>query len=309
MESFMENRNIYKTDDILIIASFLMLIPAVFFAWPLLSRIPQMEEISQFLEEAPVILGARMQMIFLYLAGAALAQLAGRIIRKKEKESLTIIDYMLYSRDMPVSKVASATGLSESRVRTLVRQLEKIPSVKISLQGERVLWGSSSGPDLGAASSIPPSYESPSAQSSESSPVDPPSGQNSETLRETHSSSHFSYTVNGEKKEMPPEIRAIMQDKSIGMLEKIKRVQEVSGAHSMEDLAKMVRNNPQSLNSSSTTIKSDMTGSNNGKKPGFSPIVMIILMITPLWPLGLFLLFRFIIKQKKELAEKSGQAQ
>ena len=49
----MENRNIYKMDDVLIILSYLMLIPCAFFAWPWLRTLQDAADINSFFSSAP----------------------------------------------------------------------------------------------------------------------------------------------------------------------------------------------------------------------------------------------------------------
>ena len=142
----MENRNIYKMDDVLIIASFLMLIPTAFFAWPWLITIQYAEDPKLFLLSAPEILGNRLNTVILYGVGVVLSQLIGRLVRFKEKQSLKILDAMQYSRKTSVDELSMSTGISAPRIRTLVRKLARIPSLNISLQGNVVSMGSKKNP-------------------------------------------------------------------------------------------------------------------------------------------------------------------
>jgi len=72
----MENRNIYKTDDFLIIASYIMIIPLTVLAWPWLKTIGAMESLSDFFLSAPEVLGPRLTAIALYGCGALLCHLS-----------------------------------------------------------------------------------------------------------------------------------------------------------------------------------------------------------------------------------------
>jgi hypothetical protein len=134
----MENRNIYKMDDVLIVASFLMLIPAAYFSWPWLKILPQAEDISTYILSAPEVLGIRLNMVFLYLGGAVLAQLMGRLIRKQEKQALDVLDTILYMRNTTVDQLAANLAMPKNKVKKIIRKLTGIRSLNISLEGDSV---------------------------------------------------------------------------------------------------------------------------------------------------------------------------
>ena len=137
----MENRNIYKMDDFLIISSYIMIIPIIVLAWPLLSEFPRFESFNEFLNSAPSILGSRLNMIILYFAGAVSSQIVGRIIRFKEKQSLEILDTLQFYKKSTIPQLSSQLGMSESKILSLVKKMSRIPSLGISLDGEMVNLG------------------------------------------------------------------------------------------------------------------------------------------------------------------------
>ncbi len=288
----MENRNIYKMDDVLIIASFLMLIPMGFFAWPWLKEFQNYDDFMIFVQSAPKYLGGRLGTVILYGVGAVTAQLVGRGVRYKEKQSLKILDALEYSRKSTVDQLALSTGLSAPRIRTLVRKLSRIPSLNISLEGNNVLIGSRKNPYERSAESyerkpVSPARESGSSSSgTEASVVQPPVY---ETPRES-----------SPKGEVPSELEAIMKDPQLGVIEKIRKLQEYGKAHpeySQEDLKRMTQKYSGSM------MKSPLTSSSDGKgsKKKFPIILLVILFMSPLWPVALIIVILTIIKQRKSM--------
>lgn len=137
----MKNRNIYKMDDVLIIGSFLMLVPAIYMAWPWLSGFSGIEDIQNFVFLAPEILGSRLEIIYLYLGGSLLSQVVGRSIRKTEKKTLEILDALLYSNTSTISHLANNMGYSISKTRKMAEKLASIKSLNIHLENDTLTVG------------------------------------------------------------------------------------------------------------------------------------------------------------------------
>ncbi len=137
----MENRNIYKMDDFLIISSYLMIIPLTILAWPWLRNITGYENLTQFFMEAPSILGPRLTMMALYLFGGLSSQLIGRVIRYGEKQSLEILDTLQFYKKTTIGQLSSQLTMSESKVSSLVKKMSRISSLGISFDGENVTIG------------------------------------------------------------------------------------------------------------------------------------------------------------------------
>ena len=128
-------------DDFLIIISYLMVIPLIVLAWPWLSAFSNFTEINDYFQAAPVILGSRLNAIIIYGAGAVSSQIAGRIIRFKEKESLKILDTLNFYKKTTVSQLSSQLEMPESKVSSLVRKMSRISSLGICIEGEQITIG------------------------------------------------------------------------------------------------------------------------------------------------------------------------
>ena len=226
----MENRNIYKMDDFLIILSYLMIIPTAFFAFPWLETLPEATDPVTFLESAPLLLGGRLNTVILYAAGVVCVQFLGRLIRFKEKQSLKILDALGHSGKTSIRQLSMTTGLSESKVRSLSRKLSRIPSLEITLEDDKV--------SRGRKKSI---YERPEYKvqkqniqdDSISEKVSPADESTIAEERKTSSSESFSTKVNGRNmdgKSLPPEVEAIMKDRSLDLLTRMKKIQEYTKA-------------------------------------------------------------------------------
>lgn len=137
----MENRNIYKMDDFLIIISYLMIIPLTFLAWPWLKNMTEYENLTKFVADAPAVLGSRLSAMALYLLGAVSSQLIGRVIRFGEKQSLEILDTLQFYKKTTISQMSSQLGMSESKISSLVKKMSRISSLGISFDGEIVAIG------------------------------------------------------------------------------------------------------------------------------------------------------------------------
>lgn len=155
----MENRNIYKMDDFLIISSYLIIIPLTVLAWPWLKDVTEYENFTHFFMEAPSILGSRLSIIALYLFGGLSSQLIGRIIRHGEKQSLEILDTLQFYKKTTIEQLSSQLSMSETKISSLVKKMSRISSLGISLDGDNVSIGQKMEKPLSDNYS---SYDSPS---------------------------------------------------------------------------------------------------------------------------------------------------
>lgn len=137
----MENRNLYKMDDFLIICSFLMIIPLLVLAWPWLKTVTEFESLSDFFLTAPQLLAPRLPAILLYTTGAISSQIIGRIIRLKEKQSLEILDTLQFYKKTTIIQLSSQLGMTESKITSLVKKMSGISSLGITLEGDSVSIG------------------------------------------------------------------------------------------------------------------------------------------------------------------------
>ena len=135
----MENRNIYKLDDVLLVLSVILLIPAAFFAWPWLKGLPDVKDMAAYIQAAPSFLGSQMIYVLSYIAGALLTQIAGRYLRYQETLSLKILDEVGYSRKVRISELSSRLGMSDGKVEKLVRKLSRVKSLNIGIEGDRIV--------------------------------------------------------------------------------------------------------------------------------------------------------------------------
>lgn len=288
----MENRNIYKMDDVLIIVSYLMLLPAAYFAWPWLRTIQDATDLSLFVQSAPTLLGSKLTMVLSYTVGAVSSQIVGRMIRFKEKQSLKILDAMGYSGKTTIDQLANTCGMSASRVRSLVKKLAKIPSVNITLEGEKVVQGSRKRT----------AYERPEYKVQ--NPSDSPEKFSSVGEQTTET---LSMKVNGKdinNKEMPLEVQGIMKDSSLNLIQKIKKIQEFTQAH-----PEMNTEGMESLKKIHTMVSGDNKIENMGKavegkeaegtRKKFKTILFVILIMSPLWPIAIIYAITYAVKQKK----------
>lgn len=269
----MEKRNIYKLDDLLIVISFLMLIPAAVLAWPWLITLGDAENFADFFLSAPGIIGYRFELVLFYLIGSAAAQFLGRLVRRKEKQSLKILDYMLYARDTSTDHIAQSLKLSESRVSSICSHLSTIADLNLHKEGNRV-WIAL--PDL---SSPPPS-------TSFSQPDLP---------RETVQPSDAGKTNPRDLKGLAQEMRQLMDNPNLSDEERKAQLKQSLQEHHPNLAWAIDKTNPGS---------SSAGGSSDKPKGKISPLLIVILIFTPLWPLGVFLVFKLIAQRKAEAAKK-----
>ena len=134
----MEKRNIYKTDDVLIIGSFLMLIPSLFFSWPWLSGLPSAPDLAAYIRSAPELLGGNLIISAAYLSGALFSQILGRILRHRENQTLDILDTVMYMGQASISQLAGNLALPEGKVRKLAERLCRVRSLGLRLEGDTI---------------------------------------------------------------------------------------------------------------------------------------------------------------------------
>jgi len=258
----MENRNIYKMDDFLIISSYIMIIPLLVLAWPWLKTVTTYENLSDFFKIAPEVLGPRLTAIMLYTSGALSSQLIGRIIRFQEKQSLEILDTLQFYKKTTIPQLSSQLGMKESKISSLVKKMSRISSLGIAFEGETVSIGQKiENSSMGNFSS----YSAPLSSSNEETGTQSPSetttenSGNSENFDQSFAEALKSATSN---KNMTDEQRK-------------------------EELKKVARNFMGNKGLTNST----------GKK--FNIVLFIILFITPLWPVALIYAISFSIKQRK----------
>ncbi|MBB6480559.1 hypothetical protein [Spirochaeta isovalerica] len=148
----MENRNIYKTDDFLIIISYIMIIPLGVIAWPWLRTYGEFDSLTDYFASAPLILGPRLTALAIYGSAAISAQIIGRVIRHGERQSLEILDTLQFYKNTTVTQLSSQLDLSESKVTRLVNKMSRIGSLGITVSGDQV--------SIGAAQAEPAGYSS-----------------------------------------------------------------------------------------------------------------------------------------------------
>ncbi|MBN2659416.1 MAG: hypothetical protein JXR86_20335 [Spirochaetales bacterium] len=158
----MENRNIYKTDDLLIIISYIMIIPLAVIAWPWLRTIGDYDSLKDYFLSAPMVLGPRLLALALYGSAAISSQIIGRIIRHGERQSLEILDTLQFYKNTTVSQLSSQLDLSEAKVTRLVKKMSRIRSLGITVSGEQVAIGAAAPESAGYNTyrSVP-AYEKP----------------------------------------------------------------------------------------------------------------------------------------------------
>ena len=290
----MENRNIYKMDDFLIILSYLMILPTLFFAWPWLRTLPDAVEPVTFLESAPLILGARFNTVLLYAAGVVCVQFMGRIIRFKEKQSLKILDALGHSGKSSIRQLSMTTGLSESKVRSLARKLSRISSLEISVEDDKV--------SRGRKKSI---FERPKYKVQDQRIPEAEVFNESFVSGEGDSSESVSMKINGRKvddKDIPPEVQAIMKDPSLGLIARMKKIQEYTEAH--PELNGEGVENLKKINSFVDKRGFSKTGDTPKDLPQpkkYKIILFALLMMSPLWPVAIIMAIVYVIKNKGTL--------
>jgi hypothetical protein len=274
----MKQRNIYKTDDILIIGSFLMLIPPIYLSWPWLSLLPQAEDIVLWLQSAPTFLGSQFSLILLSLGGALTAQVIGRLIRKMEKRTLDILDTLMYMDHTTVAQVARNLNFSEKKVRKLTRKLTRIRGLNIKMEGDNITRTIEASSFTQHTSTVPPQETAtPFEQQSNESPSPSPNQFKEETKTET-----FSFDMNN----LSPELQEYMKnDKSnlIVKMKKFRRIAEKGGKITIEELEK------------TGPVSKEET-----KKMKGLTILMFILFMTPLWPVALITILAIALKGYKK---------
>ncbi|MDC7218790.1 MAG: hypothetical protein PQJ59_02555 [Spirochaetales bacterium] len=268
----MEKRNIYKTDDFLIIGSFLMLIPAVYFCWPWLSRFSSTEDLMAWLISAPQVLGSQLPLVGTYLCGSILAQIIGRILRHREKQTLEILDTVMYLGKVTVSQVATNLNLSEVKVRKLTQRLSRVRSIHIKLENDVISYEMKPVQNMSGFSTATPDFQPP--PESQSPPQAEEEAQFTQTTREE-------VIVNN----LTPELQEFIKNNKMdlfGKIELIKRIVESKGKITVEEL----KQTPTSKKEPSKKMKALM-------------IILFISFMTPLWPIPFIVIIYLIVKQFK----------
>lgn len=137
----MTNRNLYKSDDVLIVLSGLMLIPAAYLAWPWLRTFGEAPDLRLFLLSAPAFLGPRTAPFLSYLTGALCCQILGRFLRFREKQARQFLDALGYRGRASIEDLSRELGISPARARSIARKLSRHPGVNLELEGDRVILG------------------------------------------------------------------------------------------------------------------------------------------------------------------------
>lgn len=279
----MENRNIYKMDDVLIIASFLMLVPTVFISWPWLITLPQAGDMSRFIQSAPIILGPRLNMVLLYFSGSILAQIIGRIIRKQEKQALDVLDTILYMRNTTVEQLSANLNISSNKAEKIARKLSRIRALNISMEGSTVKMDS---PLSSFSSSVTPltAHTSPNPQS-QTPPTEAPQTSDPQSPESPASAPQAdSNEINRS------EIKAKLKDKSLSFQEK------------MTYLSQLAETQKEGGDSGEFEKKTEAFKNMDPKtqnKLKRNTILIFILFMTPLWPIALIMIILFVIKQAR----------
>ncbi len=298
----MENRNIYKMDDFLIILSYLMILPTLFFAWPWLSTLPEAVEPATFLKSAPLILGARFNTVLLYAVGVVCVQFLGRMIRFKEKQSLKILDALGFSGKSSISQLSMTTGLSESKVRSLAGKLSRISSLEISVEDDKV--------SRGRKKSI---YERPEYKVQDQYTVKEDRLQDGTPIRDSSFQEDRGAAIPGPfpmkergkgaaDKDMPEELKSILKDPTLSMLQKLKTIQEFSKSHPDMNPADRKKAAEFLKPSPGVVAGSGNRGSGEPPRPKTYKLVLFgLLMMSPLWPVAVIMAIIYVIKNKETL--------
>ncbi len=276
----MENRNIYKLDDVLLYLSLILLAPALFFAWPWLRGLPDASDLSVYFRMAPEVLGEQTIVVLSYLTGAVVSQIAGRYLRYQENLSLKILDEIGYSRKVRISEISSRLGMSEAKVTRLVRKLSGVASLEIGLEGDRIIRTRKTPayrpPAPDTASTVTPADSTAPASSAAPASSEPESGDTPQDL-----SSRF---------------EQINKNGSTGDLKSI--FEEMKKSGETPDLKEIYRQ---------TMAPSQESSEHEGKPLGCMGMgILILLFMTPLWPIPLVIFIRKAIKQRGMSQEKKG---
>ena len=269
----MEKRNIYKTDDVLIIGSFLMLVPAVYFSWAWFSGLSSASDLPAYLQAAPEILGPNLIISAAYLAGAVFTQILGRVLRHQENQTRDILDTVMYMGRVSLSQLSSHLSLSEGKVRRLAVRLCRVRALGIHLEGE--ILSRRAFPEAApftAEKAAEPIKEVPPEQEEKPSP------KGSSPLEKNEASP---ITVS-------PELRDFLkQDKSdiFSKLDQLNRIAESGGEITPDELEKASK---------------EKNSTSKGKI-----ILFLILFMTPLWPIPLIFIIIQVVKNFKRL-KKNG---
>ncbi|MDC7234136.1 MAG: hypothetical protein PQJ58_12955 [Spirochaetales bacterium] len=278
----MENRNIYKLDDVLLYLSLILLVPAVFFAWPWLKEIPNVQDMGAYIQDAPAVIGNELLYVLSYLAGAVLTQIAGRSLRYQEKLSLKILDEVGYSRKVRISEISSRLGMSEGKVEKLVRKLSRVKSLNIGIEGDRIVRSRASG----------------------KSPSPEPAAQRTEVVQEQSEESTDDLSSRMEELKNSSTVKNLKtQDVDlVSMMEQMKKTGE------KPDLKELHRKVREARENGSTVSRSTEENSKSQDKP-FGCLgmgLLILLFMTPLWPIPLIIIIRKAVKQRGA-AQNSGE--
>ena len=283
----MEKRNIYKTDDVLIIGSFLMLLPALFFSWPWLSGLAAAPDLAAYVRSTPELLGGNLIVTAAYLSGALFSQILGRILRHREKQTLDILDTVMYMGQASITQLAGNLAMPEGKVRKLAERLCRIRRLGLRLEGDMISRQAMPSP----APFTPPEPKPVRNTESEDgvSASEKPDGAPSVNPGSITGAAAFK-TKQGSLVQLSPELRDYLKnDKSdiFSKLEQISRIAETGGEITPEELEKA-------------------SGEDMGK-PKISQgkiILLFILFMTPLWPIPLVILIVQAVKKYKKLKDK-----
>ena len=201
---------------------------------------------------------------------------------------------MQYSRKTTVDQLAMTTGISAPRLRSLIRKLSRIGSLGISLEGDTVRMGKRKNPNERSFASSGPGLNS------REKPLKTDSEKKESSRVEEISRIYEREENSGTVKKMPPELEVIMKDKSIGLVEKIRKLQQFGKEHpefTQEDFKALTGNNTGDL------LKSSLTGSGKtgDKKKKYPLFLIVFLFMTPLWPVALIIVIVTIVKQRKKM--------
>jgi len=279
-----ENRNLYKMDDAFIILSYFMVVPVCFMLWPWLKGIPLSlgSDWMAFFQSAPGILGTRLFMAGGYLIASLLLQIMGRMIRRKEKHSLDILDILSYNPKSTISHLASQLSFSESYTAGLVAKLASMRSLGIFVTGDDVELNKQKARENNIPEVIREKINKKVAEK-----ISPSLQQIKEELEKQKNS------VSGER---PKTLKEIMEEqRNAGNSEENTSEEEAIEKEFFEEGNEFVTERYKQASSGS-------------KKAPFNIILFAVLMMTPLWPVALIYAGRKLYKQAKENSDGNSAA-
>jgi biotin operon repressor len=321
----MENRNIYKLDDVLLFFSVILLVPAAYFAWPWLKGLPEAGDWAAYVQEAPSVIGPRMIYVLSYLAGALLTQISGRYLRYQEKLSLKILDEVGYARKIRISEMSSRLGMNDRKVEKLVRKLSRVKSLNIGIEGDRIVRNRKS------AAGVPPRSEAWDREGRNSDARSAHDHAPQEDREDSFSRSFVSETVStadrvDEVRGKQEDLRDLFEQMRNGKkpdIDELRRkgftveTKTTSTTSGGEDAGEDLRNLFEQLKSGKKVDFDELRrkgfnvetktqhGTESGKagagKLPFSPPVMgllLLLFMSPLWPIPLVIFIRKALKMR-----------